>query len=201
MKNIIIAIFVCLSLAVLSSACSPTVQTVEVTRLVPQTVVATRLVTQLVPVDVTPTPIPATVTTQPTATPEPTPVIDMSSQDPEVVIVQFYTLIGLHLYKEAFQLRSSKEQWNSPLADFMIGAERSYQTIRVLKVVRYNDWIKQNQIQMPPAKENVYYVQLYVIGENMAEMTPVKGVIENYVWAIRENGAVKLEFNGKVPYD
>ena len=52
MKNIIIAIFVCLWLAVLSSACNPTVQTVEVTKLVPQTVMATQLVTQLVPVDV-----------------------------------------------------------------------------------------------------------------------------------------------------
>lgn len=87
------------------------------------------------------------------------------------------------------------------MADFTLGAERSYRVIKVLKVVRYNDWIKQNQIQMPPAKENVYYVQLYVIGENMAEMTPVNGVVENYVWAIRENGEVKLEFNGKVPYD
>ena len=201
MKKIIIVIFVCLWVFVLLSACSPTVQTIEVTKPTPQTVVATRIITQLVQVYVTQTPIPTTVTPQPTATPEPTPVIDMSSQDPEVVIVQFYTLIGLHLYKEAFQLRSSKEQRNSPMADFTLGAERSYRVIKVLKVVRYNDWIKQNQIQMPPAKENVYYVQLYVIGENMAEMTPVNGVVENYVWAIRENGEVKLEFNGKVPYD
>ena len=159
MRKKIIIMVTCLLVSVLVSACGPTLQTVEVTRFVPQTVGATQLVTQLVQVNVTSTPIPATVTPQPTATPEPTPVIDMTSQDPEVVIVQFYTLIGLHLYKEAFQLRSSKEQRNSPLADFTFGAEQSYRVIRVLKVVRYNDWIKQNQINMVPAKDNVYYVQ------------------------------------------
>ena len=123
----------------------------------------------------------------------------MSSQDPEIVTAQYYTLTDLHLYKEAHQLLSSHEMRNNPLKNFSVMMEQSYQTIRVLKVVRYNDWIKQNQIQMPPAKENVYYVQLYVIGENMAEMAPVNGVVENYVWAIRENGAVKSSLMARYP--
>ena len=78
---------------------------------------------------------------------------------------------------------------------------QAYQSVQVLKVVRYNDWIKQNHINMPPASDNVYYVQLYVVGENMVEMTPVNGIVETYAWTIRENGEVKLEFHGKLPYD
>ena len=209
---------------VLATACSPTIQTVEVTRMIPQTVVATQLVPVTTtprptstPVTPTPTPIPTekpsptpippfnypkpgTFTPTPTQTPEPTHVAIMALQDPAIVVVQYYTLLGQHLFKEAYQLHGSKDHTNSPDEEALMMAQ-AYQSVQVLKVVRYNDWIKQNHINMPPASDNVYYVQLYVVGENMVEMTPVNGIVETYAWTIRENGEVKLEFHGKLPYD
>ncbi len=62
----------CLLVSVLASACSPTLQTVEVTRVVPQTVVVTQLVTQIVRVNITTTPIPADTPVPGTPTPLPT---------------------------------------------------------------------------------------------------------------------------------
>lgn len=65
-KQILNALIV---LIILSGCSSPTAQTIEITRIVPQTVV----VTQLVEVIITATPIPATLTPTVTNTPEATP--------------------------------------------------------------------------------------------------------------------------------
>lgn len=219
-------VIACLLAFILVTACSPTIQKVEVTRIIPQTVVATQLIQ--VPVTTTPrpsdTPIPATlipvstdrpsptqplpyenpkpntITPTPTDSPEPTHVAIMALQDPAIVVVQYYTLLGQHLFKEAYQLVGSHEHTNSPDEEALMGAQ-AYQVVEVLKVVRYNDWIKQNHINMPPASDNVYYVQLYIVGQNMVEMTPVNGIVETYAWTVRENGDVKIEFHGKLPYD
>ena len=214
-------------LPILLSACTATAKTIEVTRIIQQTVVVPQ--TREVPVTTTPrpsnTPIPPTLTpipiekslpTQPlpynypkpntttptpTETPEPTYVAIMAQQDPAIAIVNYYTLIEMHLYKDAYLLLSNSERKNRPIDGFILGAEQSYQEVKVLKVVQYNEWIKQNHIKMPPAADNVYYVRLYVIGNNMAEMSPIHGIVETYVWTVRENGDIKIEFHGKLPYD
>lgn len=225
MKNRMMVI-ACLLAFGQATACSPTIQTVEVTRIIPQTVVATQIVQIAVtnaprptdtPVPPTFTPVPTEkpsptqplpynypkpnpFTPIPTETPEPTHVAIMALQDPAMVVVQYYTLLGQHLFKEAYQLVGSHEHTNSPDEEALMDAQ-AYQVVEVLKVVRYNDWIKQNHINMPPSSDNVYYVQLYVVGQNMVEMTPVNGIVETYAWTIRENGEVKIEFHGKLPYD
>jgi hypothetical protein len=125
----------------------------------------------------------------------------MTLQDPSIVVIQYYTLIGEHLYQQAYQLLGSYERRKSPYDDFALGMDQGYKVVKVLKVVRFNDWIKQNHSNMVPAKDNVYYEQLYVKGYDMAEMAPVDGIVESYAWTIRENGEVKLEFHGKLPYD
>ena len=215
-------------LSILFSACTPTAKTIEVTRIIKQTVVATRLVpvtttpspsgtpapptltlapterpspTQTLPYDYPRPNRPNTITPTPTETPEPTHVAIMAQQDPAIAIVNYYTLIEMHLYKDAYLLLSNSERKNRPIDGFILGAEQSYQEVKVLKVVQYNEWIKQNHIKMPPAADNVYYVRLYVIGYNMAEMSPIHGIVETYVWTVRENGDIKIEFHAKIPYD
>jgi hypothetical protein len=204
----------------LLGACTPVVPTVEVTRIVPQTLAVTQPVSRSqtgasIPTSTQPAATtkpsalpslpyeysqPGTVTPTATGTPEPTWAAIMTLQDPAMVVVQYYTLLGEHLYREAYQLLSAKDRTNSADEEVVMMAQ-AYQRVQVLKVVRYNDWIQQNHIHMPPAGENVYYVQLYVVGENMVEMTSVDGIVETYAWAVRENGEVKIEFHGKLPYD
>jgi hypothetical protein len=222
-----ILILVSSIICIVVSACVPTVQTIEVTRIVTATVAVTQPIQKLTtpsapPVtmvtkkiaegvysDETTTPRPtsrvtfpqASFTPQPTDTPGPTPFIDMSSQDPEIVIVQYYTLLGLRLYKEAYQLFSTHEQKNQPLTDFVSGAEQSYKVIKVLKVIRYNDWIKQTHGNAVAGWDDVFYVKLFIIGYDLANFAPVNGIVEVYAGIVKENGEVKIEyldnFNGR----
>ena len=152
MRKKIIIMATCLLMSVLASACSPTLQTVEVTRVVPQTVVVTQLVTQIVRVNITTTPIPAdtpvpgTPTPLPTDTPGsdiltplPTQVLDMSKQqDGSIVILQYYTLLDMHLYDQAWQLYSTEYQTPAHKKNFFEGTQYFYKVIKVLKVVPYD---------------------------------------------------------------
>lgn len=201
------------------SACRPQAQAaVEVTRVALQTVVVTRIVPVLItmtplPGTATPEPYhtptephpydylrPPTITPMPTDMPEPTHVAVMTLQDPAIVVAQYFTLIGAHDYPAAYQLLGAHERTNS-LEAFAEMAAQAYQEVQVLKVVRYNDWLKQSHANLPPGSENVYYVQLYVVGMNLTEMTPVKGIVVTYAWTARENGDIKIEFHGKLPQD
>jgi hypothetical protein len=67
-------ILICLLASALLSSCASAVKTIEVTRVVPQTVMATQLVTQIVQVEITTTP-------QPTYTPYPTAILSPTWAD------------------------------------------------------------------------------------------------------------------------
>jgi hypothetical protein len=206
MRKKIIIMAACLLVSVLASACSPTLQTVEVTRVVPQTVVVTQLVTQIVRVNITTTPIPAdtpvpgTPTPLPTDTPGsdiltplPTQVLDMSKQqDGSIVIVQYCTLLDMHLYDQAWQLFSTEYQTPARKKNFFEGTQYFYKVIKVLKVVPFNEWLIQNG--SPSSKDNInkYHVELYGEGygafsganENGRYGITIQVTLENNEWKI-----------------
>ena len=193
----------CVLISISASACSPTVQTVEVTRIVPQTVVVTQLVQ--VPITMTPvpsgTPAPPIDIPVPTETPESARAIDLSRQDGSIVIVQYFTLLDLHLYEQAYNLFSYTKQLHSPKEKFLEGEKEFSKVVKVLKVIRYNDWIKQMGRRDPKVSDNWYYVQIYAEGEHEFAGAYPNGIQPDlFVRVTLENGEWKIEEFSTVPY-
>lgn len=188
----------CLLASIIASACSPTVQTIEVTRVVPQTVVVTQLTTKIITVNITTTPIttntpvPDTPTLYPTDTPEPTHVIDMSSQDGRIVVIQYYTLLGLHLFDQAYQLLSSdlRTNYNYTEKKFLDDSTNFYKIVKVLKVIPAKEEDKAN---LQCVCDNWYYAEIYAEGENGMSGPFVNGIQQGYFQVTRENGEWKIE--------
>lgn len=197
MRVKIIILCTCVLILILASACSPTVQTVEVTRIVPQTVV----VTQLVQVHITVTPLPSDTPTPPTrtpistSTPEPTHGIDLSKQDGRIVIVQYYTFLDLHLYEQAYDLFSYTRKLDSPKDKYLEGEKEFSKVVKILQLYRYNDYLKQNGRDTPKVSDNWYLVQLYAEGEHEFAGAYLNGTqpgifirvtLEDGIWKIDE---------------
>jgi hypothetical protein len=200
MKIKTILLLGCGLISILISACSPAVQTVEVTRIVPQTVVVTQLVQA--PVTMTPlpsdTPAPPTPTFAPTTTPEPPHVIDLSKQDGNIVIVQYYTLLDLHLYEQAYDLlsrsnvyRRSDDQFK---AQYMEQNRINSKVVKILQLYRYKDYLKQNGRDASKISDNWYLIQLYAEGENGLAGESPNGVQPGlFIHIAMENGTWKID--------
>ncbi len=202
-------------IVLLLNACQSAPQRVEVTRVAPQTVV----VTQEVPVTVTPTLTPILPTgtptpkrmRPPTSTPtlEPTPTqIDYSQQDGSIAVTQYYTLLGLHEYEKAYYMWShtgGDDPAHNPRKEKFISETSSFmKVVKVLQVVRYNDWLKQqNSYTSPPLRlsDDWYWVSIYSEGEDGGiPLGPTKGIHVFYVLVVKENGEWKLEQTADTPF-
>jgi hypothetical protein len=197
MKKKIAIMLVCLLASILPGACSSTGQPVEVTRVVPQTVV----VTQLVQVMITPTSlatdtrVPPTPLPAPTNTPRPTPVLDMSSQDGRVVVTQYYTLMGLHLYEQAYQMFSSKMRPPVEFKSFLNISESAYKVLKIFEVIPALEEIKRVGGNPSGNIADWYYVTFYAEGENGMSGSQANGIQHRYVLLTKEKGEWKiLEF-------
>jgi hypothetical protein len=198
MKKKISVLIVCFLALILLCACSSTIQTVEVTRVVQQTVVITQFVTQIVQVNIAPTllptntPVPATPTNVPTKTPTPTRVIDLSAQDGRIVVVQYYTLLGLHLYEQAYQMLSSQMQPSIEKNPYLEGVKNAFIVVKVLKVIPAKEEILRIGGNPPSYVDNWYYVEIFAEGENGMSGSRPNGFQKLYVRINQENKEWKI---------
>lgn len=215
-KKLLLSYWIALCLL---SACSPidktsgfdpnalqTPKAIEVTQIVPQTVV----VTKIIPVLITTTPLQAHTLIQNTPSPvsigtlPPMVEIDLSKQDPLIVIVQYYTLLDLHLYEEAFNLLSTTNEWrrqNDKFKDNFIGQQKfDMKVVKVLKVIRYNDWLTQQGSSNPQVSDDWYMVSYYAEGEGQYAGANPNGIQPvDFVRVVQENKEWKIaEFSGTV---
>ncbi len=202
MKYKITVIMVCLLVSILTKACSPTIQT----RIVPQTVVVTRIVE--IPITTTPLPtdtlLPATSTPTPTATPTPTEAIDWYQPDPKVMIVRYFTLLDLHLYEQAYDLLSTSSEYrthNDQDKAWWISNERTVtKVIKVLQVVRYNDFLDHEGLRTQHTKvsDNWYMVSYYAEGK-MAYPNGIQPLV--YIRVIKEMEEWRIEEFSDLAYE
>ena len=195
MTKKIITMIGCLLISILISACSSTVQTVVVTRVVPQTVVVTRLATQIITEYITTTPIPThtPVPASPTDTLEPTPVVNLSSPDGRIVVIQYYTLLGYRLYDQAYQLFSASWKAQYPEDKFLFAAANFYRFVKVLEVIPAKEEMQRDGANWQAVSDNVYYVEIYAEGENGMSGPFVNGKQTLYVLVTQENGDWKID--------
>lgn len=180
-------------------ACGPTSQVVEVTRIVPQTVVVTQWVTKVVTTTPLPTATPSpSPTIVPSSTPKPTTVVDMSLQDGKVVVVQYYTLLGLHLYEQAYQMLSPQASTMNKNA-FLEGAKDAFVWVKVIKISPAKDEIVKYGARLPSNIDNWYYIKIYAEGEHGMSGSKMNGFQDIYIRLGQENGEWKIvEFSDHV---
>ena len=145
------------------------------------------------PVPGTPTPLPTDTPGSDILTPLPTQVLDMSKQqDSSIVIVQYYTLLDMHLYDQAWQLYSTEYQTPAHKKNFFEGTQYFYKVIKVLKVVPYDEMFKQTG--GPPSKANInkYYVELYGEGYGAFSGANVNGRYNTTIQITFENNEWKI---------
>jgi hypothetical protein len=193
MKKKLLVMLVCLLLSVLSGACSSTVQKVEVTRVVLQTAVVTQVVTKII----TTTPLPTntsvvSATPVPTDAPAPTPAIDMSPQDGKVVVVQYYTLLGLHLYEQAYQMLSAQIRQRAEKNTYLDGVKYAFIVVKVFHISPAIDEFSKYGGVPPDDIDDWYYVKIYAEGENGMSGSQVNGFQKLYVRLALENGVWKI---------
>ena len=174
------------------AACTADRQVIEVTRPVLQTVVVTQLATQIITEYVTTTPIPThtPVPASPTAALEPTPVVSLSSPDGRIVVIQYYTLLGLHLPDQAYQLFSANWKAQYPEDKFLFASANFYKFVKVLKVVPAKE---EDGVNWQAVSDNIYYVEIYAEGENGMSGPFVNGKQTLYVLVTKENGDWKID--------
>jgi len=195
-----------LSLVFMLSACNKagTQSIVEITRLVPQTIEVTRIVSQL---DVTPESNILMETPNPSDTsPSLTVAVDSSSVeinptyfDGVIVLSQFYMFLEHGLYEEAVSLfSSSKQSINGTEADVAY-FESSLDSIEIRFIYPFDYWLAQQEREPLPthANELRYVTGTMVIYKGKAlnsEGTPtphgktsfVSLILEDDKWRINE---------------
>lgn len=172
---------ICLIVISAISACTQKPQIVEVTRVVIQTVV------------VQPTIIPVSDTNQRTQTSE-----TLSSHNLDqgaITIIQYYTLLDLGLYEEAYELLSSSRPHPKSLQDFVDGARLSFESVNILSVIPYNDWAKQNGYSAyteTDTRKN-YYVEIAAEGEGgMSGAVPNGQLQQLFLTLVEGDGKWKI---------
>lgn len=193
MQNKTIVLLGCTLLLILFDACSPVIQTVEVTRIVPQTAIVTQLV--LLPVTTTPLPTGSPIPPTPTAilSTDSAQRIDLSAQDGSIVIVRYFTLVDLHLYEQAYDLLSEGAKLQTTKDRYLEGEKMFERVVKVLKVARYNDWVKQKGENPVKVSDDWYYVNLYIEGENGWAGAYPNGIQDRYIRVILEDGKWKVD--------
>ncbi len=200
-ERIIAFILISLIAITLVSSCKATPQVIEVTRIVQQTMI----VTQIIQISVTSTPV-STKTFQPftptpafTKTSLPTEKVDWYQQDPKIVIVRYYTLLDLHLYEQAYDLMSSSSNNGKHDKSWEIEDLKAvYKAVKVLQVIRYNDYLKQTGATNQSFSDDWYMVIYYAEG-NLAYSNGIQP--ETFVRVGKENGEWKIEEFSNMAYD
>lgn len=192
----LIILFLSLFLASVFTACTDTMQTVEVTRFVPQTVEVTKIVpqtvivTQLVQSTATiklKTPIPVEIRTEPDQ--------NTAYYDGVIVLAQYYTLLDQKLYEQAYQLLSPSKPNAKSLEEFISGHEMvKISTFELISAQPYYEWAKEQGSKPSPDSETKkrFYIRVYAEGEGGMAGSITNGVHTFFATLVWENGEWKI---------
>ncbi len=178
-KHKLVILLVCGIGLFLACACGSAARSIEVTRIVPQTVIATQLVTQIVPVIITTTPLP-TATYAPSPTPTSTPApkwtpdfsldnINVITPTPGILVFDEHTRPNVEQFIPAEYLKEylvwMYGQWSHGGKDFCgytpMGIGNDGHTIQLYVWANCAEYYLQNQ-EMKMGFASSYPVVLFV---------------------------------------
>ena len=162
-------------------ACNPANPSpLEVTRIVPQIVEATRLVT---PMELPSTSNPGPTLPFPTAS---APNPDTAYYDGLVAITTYTTLLENGLNEKAYQMLCQDGQNNS-LEEFK---RQKVSTVHILAAQPYSDYARQAGIQPLPETDTrlVFHLKVYVAGEGGMFGSVPNGIHNFRGWVVWEDG-------------
>lgn len=213
-------LFVLIPLMILVvTACDRAIQTVEVTKVILQTVIATQYHTATTSSPLRTVTIPVVSTELDQATPlqttaitplrTATPVVITTKPDQGtayydgiIVLAQYYTLFGQGLYKEAYQLLSSSKTQALSSEDFIKNSEMlRIISARLITAQPYNEWAKNQGFKSPQDSDLMkrFYIRVYAEGEGgMAGSVP-NGIHTYFATLVWENGEWKISSMGTSP--
>lgn len=191
-KKPILPVLILLFVLVLT-ACAGTVQTVEVTRVIPQTVIVTQK------------PQATATTSLKTATPiglAAEPDQDTAYYDGIIVLAQFYTLYGKGLYTEAYQLFSAATARTTSLEEFTKNAQMlRIKTSKLVTAQPYYEWAKTMGFTYSQDSDLMkrFYMRVYAEGEGeMAGAVP-NGIHTYFATVVWEKSEWKIYSIGTAP--
>lgn len=176
------------------------------------TVVEPTLVTPTQTLQVTKTPFPTFTTTPKVETPTLTPIsselVDMDPAyfDGIVVITQYLTYLDLGLYKEAYELLHPGGANLQSEEDFMLGAEKAYQSVEIKTIQPYFIWAENHGLLASSDTENQkqFYVEFVVNGDPGWWPGNDPGLIftlgtDNDMWRIISQDAITKSTDQSIP--
>ena len=173
--------FALLALIALAACSITATHTVEVTRLVPQTVLVT----------VVTTPVPSVSVSQ-TSDSENTVYFEGM-----IVIAEYYKLLDQALYEHAYQLLGASAKQHSPnLEDYVASSTRAYKSVKIVGIQPYDEWIKQQGHEPSPDPElkNTFYVQIIAEGEGVMSGSAVSGEVQTlFITVVQEDGQWRID--------
>ena len=191
---------------VLTGSCNETMQTIEVTRLVPNTVGVTEANHQLnytqesYSLAATPD-ISATSPSIKIQTDSSSITMDPVYFDGLVVLAQYYTLLGHRLYEESYQLLSSSQQNRYSFEEYKNFYTQDMKALEIRGIQPYDYWRAQQGLSASPIPANelryVVFLTSFHSGAAWNEGgTPIPRNVTGFESLVLENGEWKIdEFN------
>jgi hypothetical protein len=180
MKKIISGFFLLLVI-ILSVACtSTTIQTLEVTRLVPQTILVTDIITPIPP-----------ISTSKTLEPE-----NEVYFEGIIVIVEYYKLLDQSRYEEAYQLLGAQAKTHSPnLEDYVASSRIAFKDVKIVTIQPYDEWASQQGYQpsLDPKMREVFFVQIIAKGIGVNSGSAISGEVQTlFITVTQEEGQWRI---------
>lgn len=181
MRKIFMIMIVIVCIAFILSACSnEIVQTVEVTRIIPQTVV------------VTATPEPAAITAEIQY-----PDDNSAYFDGILTITQYYKLLDQGKYREAYQLLSKSARQHVPdLDEYIESKTLAFKSVKIVTIQPFDEYVKQQggENWQDFENNNEFYVQLIAFGEGPMSGAAISGEIQTlFITVVQEDGVWKID--------
>lgn len=195
MKRNLLGILACLLVLYLASACSTqTPSTVEVTRVIPQTVLASQIVKETVVTTLEPAKA---------VTPQPQSEIDPKYFEGIVLITQYYTFLGNGLYEQAYECYSVAFKSPQTIEEFVQMAAPNFKTVEIISVVPYYVHIKEQGGRVRQDPENVgrFHVQIRAWGEGNMSGSITNGALQDLnLELVKENEGWKINAFATAPF-
>ncbi len=123
--------------------------------------------------------------------------------DPEIMVVQFYTLLDLGLYAEAYNFLSSSRPHPQSVEEFIKMQANSYQKVIIHLVEPYDIWAKENgrATGLENLNEKFLYVEITGWGEGKMSGAVPNGVLKQlFVKTVKESDSWKIFSISTDPY-
>jgi Domain of unknown function (DUF4829) len=194
MKRNLSGILACLLVFAIITACStPTPSTVEVTRVIPQTVLASQIVKETVVTTLVPAKV---VTSQPQSE------IDPKYFEGIILITQYYTFLGNGLYEKAYDCYSESLKPRTK-EEFVQMAGLSFKSVEIVSVIPYFIAVKEQGGRPKQDSENIarFAVQIRAWGEgNMSGSIPNGNLQYLFLELVKENENWKINAFSTAPF-